>query len=147
MRPSFSAGGGGTIDWNNKADLDMAIADLYHAKSIPFNIGESDIFRKVVTLARTVGPDYCPPNCNIIGGALLDLNCKSCRIKTTKYLMDELGVSGLAFLGDLVMIKGCPIIKIITSSFNVPVSILGVKYCSKHLAQGGNKDVTFISNL
>ena len=60
--------------------------------------------------------------------------------------MDELGVSGLAFLGDLVMIKGCPIIKIITSSFNVPVSILGVKYCPKHLAQGGNKDVTFISN-
>ena len=67
----------------------MAIADLSHAEDIPFNIGDSGRFRKVTTLARTVGPDYFPPNCNMIGGELLDINWKSYQTKTTKNLMDE----------------------------------------------------------
>ena len=48
-RPYTSADGGGEIYRNNKADLDMTIMELSHAKSIPFNIGESDRFRKVIT--------------------------------------------------------------------------------------------------
>ena len=76
----------------------MAIADLSHVEAIPFNIGESERFRKVTTLARTVGPDYCPPNRNMIGGEMLDLNWKSHRTKTTKDLMAEAEMSGLVFL-------------------------------------------------
>ena len=55
----------------------MAIADLSHAENIPFNIGESNRFRKVITLERTVGPDCCPPDCNMISGELLDLSWNS----------------------------------------------------------------------
>ena len=127
MRPSSSAGGGGAIYWNNEADLEMAVADLYHAEAIPFNIRDSDRFRNAITLARTVGPDYCPPNCNIIGGELLDLNWKSYQTKTTKDLMDEADVFGPVFLRDSSTIKGRPLINIIASSFNVPVAVLGVK--------------------
>ena len=123
----------------------MEITDLSHDEAILFNIGESDRFRKVITLARMVGPDYCPPNLNMIGGELLDLNWKSYRTKTTKYLMAEADVFGLIFLRDLSTIKGRSLINIIESSFNVPVAVLGMKYCSKHLAQGGKKYANFIS--
>ena len=76
----------------------MAIADLSHDKAIIFNIGEGDRFRKVITLARTVGPDYFPPNRNMIGGELLDIYWKSYRTKTTKDLMAEADVFSLVFL-------------------------------------------------
>ena len=80
----------------------------------------------------------------MIGGDLLDIYWKSYRTKTTKDLMAEADVFSLVFLWELATIKVCPLINIIASSFNFPVDVLGVKYCSKHLAQGGNKDATFI---
>ena len=67
----------------------MELAELYHAKVIPFNIGESERFRKVITLAITVETDYCHPNRNMIGGELLYINWNSYQTKTTKDLMDE----------------------------------------------------------
>ena len=115
----------------------MAIADLSHAQAIPFNIGESDIFIKFINLVIMVGPDYCPPNHNMIVGELLDISWKSYQTKTTKYMMVRADVFGLVFLGEFATIKGRPLINIITSSFKFPVGVLGVKYCSKQLSQGG----------
>ena len=88
----------------------------------------------MITIAKTVGPDYCVPICNMIGGDLLDLNWKSCRTKTTKDLIAEADVFGIYLREDMATIKGRPLINIIVSSFNVPMDVLGVKYCSKHLA-------------
>ena len=133
-RPSSSSGDGGTIYRNNEVDLYMAIADLSHAENIPFNIGESNRFRKVITLERTVGPDYCPPDCNIISGEMLDLSWNSYWTKTTKYLMAEEDVFGIVFLRYLARIKGRTIIRIIVSLFKIPVAVLVVKDCSKHLS-------------
>ena len=144
VRPSSSDGGDSAIYQNNKADLDMAIVYLSHAKAISSNIGDSYRFRKVITLAKTFGTDDFPPNRNMIGGDMLDLNWKSYQIKTTKDLIYRADVFGIVFLGDLTTIKGRPLINTIASSFNVPVAVLGVKDCSKHLVQGGNKDTTFI---
>ena len=59
---------GGAIYHLKNAYLYMTIEDLSHAKAITFNIGKSDRFIKVITLERTVGPDYCPPNRNVIVG-------------------------------------------------------------------------------
>ena len=75
---------------------------------------------------------------------MLDLNWESYRTKTTKDLMAEADVFGIVLLGYLATIKGRHLIKIISSSFSIPVAVLGVKYCSKHLVQGINKDSTFI---
>ena len=55
-------------------DLEMNIADVSHAEATTFNIGDSNILRKVITFERRGGPDYCTPNRNMIGGELLDLN-------------------------------------------------------------------------
>ena len=76
----------------------MEITDLSHDDAIPFNIGDIDRFRNVIILTRTVGPDYFPPNRNIIGGELLDINWESYRTKTTNDLMAETDVFGLVFL-------------------------------------------------
>ena len=91
----------------------MAILDLSHTEAIPLNIINSGRFKKVINLERRVGPDYCPPNFNTIGGELLDINWNSYQTKTTKNLMAEAVVFGLVFLGDLVVIKGLPLINII----------------------------------
>ena len=74
VRPSYSAGRSSAIYRTNEADLDMDIAYLSHAKVSPFNIGDSERFRKVITLAIIVGHNYCLPNFNMIGGELLDIN-------------------------------------------------------------------------
>ena len=122
----------------------MEITDLSHDDAIPFNIGDIDRFRNVIILTRTVGPDYFPPNRNMIGGDLLDLNWKIYRTKTTKDMMAKADVFGLVFLRDLARIKKFPLIKIIVSSFNVPEAILRVKYFLIHLVQGEKKDSNFI---
>ena len=120
MRPSSSSGGGEKIYRNNGLGLDMAIVDLSQAEAISFNIVESDIFRKVITLDRTVGPDYCPLNRNMIVYELLDLNWKSHRTKITKDLMAETYIFGIVLIGDLTTIKGGPLICIIASSSKLP---------------------------
>ena len=81
----------------------------------------------------------------MIGGELLDLNWKSYQTKTTKDVIAEADIFCLVFLGDLATIKGSPIINIIESSFNIPVALLGVKYCPKNLGQGVKNNSTFIS--
>ena len=93
----------------------MAIVYLSHAKAISSNIGDSYRFRKVITLAKTFGTDDFPPNRNMIGGDMLDLNWKSYKIKTTKDLIYRADVFGILFLGDLATIKDRPLINIIAS--------------------------------
>ena len=119
--------------------------DLPHSKTISFNIGESDRFRKVINLERTVGPDHFPPNRNMmIGGELLDLNLKSYQTKTTKDIMYEAEVFDLVLHRYFATIKACPLTNILVSSLNVPVYVLGEKDRLKHLEQGGKKDANFI---
>ena len=132
---------------SNEADLDMAIADMCHADGLPWNIGESARFQKVLHLARAIGPAYKPPNRNDVGGELLDLNWKTYCTASNKNLTDEADTFGLSFLGDMATIRRLPLVNIISSSITVPVAVLGVKDSSAHLAQGGKKDATYVSNL
>ena len=81
-----------------------------------------------------------------VGGDLLELNWKTYCNESNKKLTDEADVFGLCFLGDLATIKGMPLVNVIASAFNVPVTVLGVKDCSEHLAKGGKKDASFIAN-
>ena len=132
---------------SNEADLHMAIADLCHAEGVQFTIGESARFQKVLNLARTVGPNYKPPNRNEIGGELLDLNWKIYSEESNKNLTDEADVFGLAFLGDLATVKRMPLVNVLSSAFNVSVTVLAVKDCTEHLAKGGKKDASYVAGL
>ena len=79
-----------------------------------------------------------------IATELLDLNWKRYQTKTTKYVMSKADAFGLVLLIDLATMKGCHLINIIASLFNVPMAVLGVKCCSEHLAQGRKKNANFI---
>ena len=113
--PYSSICGDIAIYYNNEADLYMSTVDLSRTKAIPINIGKSKIFRKLINLARMVGPNYCPPNFNMIDGNILVLNWKSYLTKITKYLMTYVDVFVLVLIGDLEMIKGSPLLNIIAS--------------------------------
>ena len=55
-------------------------------------------------------------------------------------------IFGLLFLGDGATISINPLLNILASAKNIPVAILEIVDCHVHLADGNNKDVTFICN-
>ena len=52
----------------------------------------------------------------------------------------------MLFLGDGATISRCPLLNIISSEKNIPVSVLEVVDCQGHLANVNKKDATFICN-
>ena len=50
------------------------------------------------------------------------------------------------FLGDGATIYGVPLLKILVSGKNLPVALLELVDCQVHLADGGEKNGTFICN-
>ena len=58
----------------------------------------------------------------------------------------EADIFGLLFLGDGATISRCPLLNILDSAKNIPVSVLSIVDCQGHLAQGNKKDASFICN-
>ena len=52
----------------------------------------------------------------------------------------------LLFLGDGATISRCPLLNILASEKNIPVSVLEIVDCQGHLDDGYKKDGTFICN-
>ena len=55
-------------------------------------------------------------------------------------------IFGLLFLGDGATISVCPFLNILTSGENIPFAVLEIVGGIGHLADGNNKDGTFICN-
>ena len=58
----------------------------------------------------------------------------------------ESEIFGLLFLSDGATISRYPLLNILASSKNIPVSVLEIVDCQGHLAWGNKKDATFICN-
>ena len=58
----------------------------------------------------------------------------------------EAEIFGLLFLGDGATISRFPLLNIIDSAKNIPVSVLEIVDCQVHLAEGNKKEATFICN-
>ena len=58
----------------------------------------------------------------------------------------ESEIFGLLFLGDGATISICPLLNIMDSTTNIPVSVLEIVDCQGHLSDGNIKDGTFICN-
>ena len=58
----------------------------------------------------------------------------------------EADIFGLLFLGDGATISRCPLLNILASAKNIPVSLLEIVDCQGHLSWGRKKDPTFICN-
>ena len=52
----------------------------------------------------------------------------------------------MLFLGDGATISRCPLLNILDSAKNIPVSVLKIVDCQGHLADDNKKDGTFIGN-
>ena len=58
----------------------------------------------------------------------------------------ESGIFGLLFFRDGATISRCPLLNILDSGKNIPVSVLEIIDCRGHLADGNKRDGTFICN-
>ena len=56
-------------------------------------------------------------------------------------------IFGLLFLGDGATISRIPLSKVLVSGKNLPVSVLELVDCQVHLADGGEKDGSFICKI
>ena len=56
----------------------------------------------------------------------------------------EAEIFGLLFLGDGATISRFPLLNILDSAKNIPVSVLEIVDCKGHLDDGNKKDGTFV---
>jgi hypothetical protein len=109
-----------TIDDNNTADMDVAIGDMIYCHGLPFNFGESPLFRKVIKMAKFAPGNYEPPKKNIVGGSLLDTSHDVKFAEDLKVLAADADVFGLCFLGDFATIKKAPLMNVLAAGHNIP---------------------------
>ena len=74
---------------SNNAQLQMAIADLWHCENFPDSAVESVRFKLVIQYARLCGSDFKIPNRKSIGGPLLTLNYQNCYQLNKEALLRE----------------------------------------------------------
>jgi Protein of unknown function (DUF 659) len=132
---------------NAESKLTMAIADMIHSCGLSFSLGSEPKFRLVLQIAKAVGSGYLPPLRKDIGGKLLELNYKNYMKNNMEKLKQEASTYGITFYGDGATIKKMPLINVLASGAHLPVFVLEIADCSKHLALGGKKDARYIASL
>ena len=87
------------------------------------------------------------PSRRKIGGKLLDLNYLDTYVRNKAELLTEVKVFGLAFMGDGATIHQMPLLNILAMSGVTPPITVSIQDCSKHMAEGGKKDASYIADL
>jgi hypothetical protein len=132
---------------SNNATVEMAIVDFFHCENIPDSVVESPRFIQPLCVCRLVGEDFVVPHQKKIGGELLDLNYANIYQQNKAKLLKFLKVFGLAFLGNGAIIHQMALINILAMSGATPPMTISVQDCTKHMAEGRKKDVSYIADL
>ena len=66
--------------------------------------------------------------------------------RNSAIIKKEAEIFGLLFLGDGATISRCPLLNILASAKNIPITVLEIFGCRGHLSDGNKKDGTFICN-
>ena len=132
---------------SNNSSLEMAIADFFHSENIPDRAASSKRFALVLKKARLVGDDFKPPGRNRIGGELLDLNYDTCMASNKELLLKEAPTFGMAWIGDGATVKRMPLVNVLAMCGEVPPTVVAINDCTDHMAEGGKKDATYISEM
>jgi hypothetical protein len=132
---------------SNNATVEMAIANFFHCKNIPDAFVESPRFVRLVCVCCLVGDDFVVPHRKKIGGELLDLNYANIYQQNKEELLKFAQVFGLAFLGDGATIHRMPLMNILAMSGATPPMMISIQDCTKHMAEGGKKDASYIANM
>ena len=131
---------------SNETHFTVAIDNLIISEGISFNISQKPRFKNLLNLSRTVSNSYQPPNRVLISKDILyvihDHNMES----NLSLILKQSDIFGFLYLGDGDTISGIPLLNILVSGKNRPVDLLEL-FCFKfHLADGGEKDGSFICN-
>ena len=132
---------------NAEAKLTMAIADMIHSCGLSFSLASEPKFRLVLQIAKSVSSGYTPPARKAISGKLLDLNYENYMTQNMEKIMQDIDIYGVCFYGDGATVKRMPLINVLASGAHLPVFVLEIVECTKHLEKGGKKDAPYIASL
>jgi hypothetical protein len=132
---------------SNNATIEMAFADFFHCKNSPDAVVELPRFIQLVRVYRLVREDFVVPHQKQIGGELLDLNYANVYEQNKANLLKFAKVFGLAFLGNGTTIHQMALMNILAMSCAFPSMTISIQDCTKHMAEGGEKDASYIANL
>ena len=124
---------------SNETCLTVAITDLIIYEGLYFNFSQKPRFKKVLDLARTVSKCYQPPNIKLISKDILNVIYDQNMERNSSLIKKESDIFGFLFLGDGATISRVPLLNILVSRTNLPVSVLELVYCQGHLEDGGKK--------
>jgi hypothetical protein len=125
----------------------IAIADFICSNALPFSLPECPKFCMVLEIAREMGPYDQPLDCRLLGGKLIDSLFKVCFADLMSSLLSKSEIFGISVFGDGATIKSIPLINILAASPNNPFALLDIVDCTTHLAEGGQKDASYLANM
>ena len=131
---------------SNETRLTVAIAYLIISEGISFNIYQKPRFKKVLDLERTFSKCYQFPNRKLTSKDVLYVIRDQNMERNLSLIKKESDIFGLLFLDDGATISRIPLLNILVSGKNLPISVLELVGCHGHLVDGGEKDGTFICN-
>jgi hypothetical protein len=126
---------------------DIAVADFIMSNALPFSLSEDPKFRRVLEVAKNLGPNYKTPDRRAIGGKLLDSLYRSGFEDQLQSLRQEADVFGISIFGDGATIKSVPLVNVLAASPNNPSALLEIVDCTCHMAAGGKKDAPYLSDM
>ena len=124
--------------------MDVALADMIHSNLLPFRFVEDMKLEKILDIARTLPPNYKPPNRNQISGTFLDHLYDTNWKDAMATLLKESRDFGVTVFGDGATIVRNPLVNILAAGVNNPVAMLDIVDCSGHCAEGNKKDAQYI---
>ena len=125
----------------------MAIASFFHENNIPDWVVASGLFKVMINQARMVGSGYKPPQCQDIGGKLLDINYSNVIDNNKRLLEREADTFGLNWLSDGATIARMPLINVLGMCADTPPLCVAIEDCSGHVSTGGKNDAVYIACL
>ena len=127
-------------------ELTVAIAQLIHCAGLPFSLASSELFRRIITLAKAVPTSYRPPSRNQVAGPLLRLLYDELQSMQLEDLWkdDELFKHG--YYLDGATIKTVPFLNVMASGPYNHKAVMDIIDCTDHMAEGGMKDATYVAD-
>ena len=108
----------------NETHLTVVISDLIISECLSFNLSQKPRFKRVLDLAINVSKSYQPPNRKLIYKDLLDVIYDQNMEINLSLIKKESGIFGLLFICDGATISRIPLLNILVSGKNSPVSVL-----------------------
>ena len=127
--------------------MDIALADFLHSHCLPFTLAEDPKMLQMLQVARSLGPNYKPPDRRLIGGKYLDAIHKTSRQQQMTSLLSEARIFGVTVFGDGATIKSVALVNVLAAGVNNPFALLDIADCTNHLAIGGKKDAKYIADI